>query len=281
MRISKPIHLLIMHALRFLLGRIAPLALINLILLACLVDGGPVNGDLWDDLGTLSSSFDSSTDLWPTDSSSTDADFFPWPSSSDPTLEDDNDLFLASNPSCHADAETDLTQFEPYSKLRAREACPAGAGKPTPPLALPSLDNLGNPDEGNVNVGDLNHVFRIVPAPQTGTQEDEEDDVTCPADKTHGSKVPVCDSGKQLDSHTLQGFAYSTLYNVQLCQFCHHAAAFFFFVLLPATLRRRRGKEKEKEKVFADMARTDSFVACPFPSTLWCCLTVTQEVRPY
>ena len=217
-------HSFIMRSLLFLLGRIAILVLTNFIPLAHLVDGGPVNGDLWD-LDTTSSLdvnwAPPAADLWSADSS-TDTDLFPWPESLDSISEYDDDLLLAANPSCHADA--DLTQFEPYSKLRARESCPAG--KPTPPLALPSLEKLDGPDDGSgsVGVGDLNSVFHILPVPQTETEDDETQNPTCPSDKTFTSKVPVCDSGKLTDSHTLAGFPYSTLYNVQLCW--SHQAAF-------------------------------------------------------
>lgn len=190
----------------------APLALINLVPLAHLVDGGPLNSDLWD---PVASSPDLNVappaDMWPADSSTDD--LFPWSGSSDPTPEYDNDIFLAANPSCHADA--DLTQFEPYSKLRAREACPVD--KPNPPLALPTLDNLGNLEGGSVDVEDLNKLFQIIPAPQTANPDNEDEDLTCPADKTYSSKTPVCDSGRLSDSHKLEGFPYSTLYNVQLC----------------------------------------------------------------
>ena len=209
-----PIHSFIMHSMLFSFSRITLFAL-TLFPLVYFVHGGPVNSDLWD-LGTTSypdANVALSTDLWSTDSS-TDTDLFSWPGSSNSASEYGDDL-VAAKPSCHADA--DLTQFEPYSKLRAREACPAG--NPTPPLALPSLDQLGNLDDGSGSVGveNLNNIFHVVPAPQTGTQEDEEPDPTCPSDKTYNSKVPVCDSGKMSDSNTLAGFPYSTLYNVQLC----------------------------------------------------------------
>lgn len=216
------IHFGMMHSLLFSFGPTALLTLTNLIPLTHFVNGGPLGSDLWD-LETTSSPVSNVAppgDLWSTDSS-TDSDLFAWPGSSDFTSEYDDDLLLAANPSCHAGA--DLTQFEPYSKLRARESCPAG--KPTPPLALPTLEQLGNPDDGSGSVGleDLNKDFRIIPAPQTGTQEDDDPDPTCPSDKTYGSKVPVCDSGKLTDSHKLAEFAYTTLYNVQLC-LSHHAA---------------------------------------------------------
>lgn len=215
----------IMHSMLFSFSRITLFALTNLFPLVYFVDGGPVNGDLWD-LGTTSypdANLALSADLWSTDSS-TDTDLLSWPGSSDSPSEYGDDLLLAAKPSCHADA--DLTQFEPYSKLRARGSCPAG--NPTPPLALPSLDQLGNLDDGSGSVGveNLNDIFHVVPAPQTGTQEDEEPDPTCPSDKTFASKVPVCDSGKMSDSNTLAGFPCSTLYNVQLC-WSHHAALAF------------------------------------------------------
>lgn len=203
-----------MHSRLLLLGRIAPLALTNFIPLAHLVDSGPVNGDLWD----LGSSFADAdvplpADLWPTDPSA-DVDLFSGAGSPDPTADDNPDLFLASNAACHAEA--DLTQFEPYSKLRAREAC--SADKLNPPLALPTLEKLDGPDDGSVNVEDLKKVFNIVPVPQTSAQEEDEEDPKCPSEKTFSSKVPVCDSGKMTDSQTLEGFPYSTLYNIQLCE---------------------------------------------------------------
>lgn len=218
------IHSFIMRSRLFLLGRIALLVLINSIPLAQFVDGGPVISDLWD-LGTTSSldaDVGRAAGLWSADSS-TDADLFTWPEFSDSTFEYDDDLLLAANPPCRADA--DLTQFEPYSKLRARKSCPAG--KPTPPLALPSLEQLGGPDDGSgsgsVGVGELNNIFNILPLSPAETEEDENLTPTCPSDRTFTSKIPVCDSGKMTDSHTLTGFAYSTLYNVQLCG-SHHAA---------------------------------------------------------
>lgn len=209
-----PIHSFIMHSMLFSFSRITLLALISLVPLAHLVDGGPLNSDLWD-LGATSypdANVALSADLWSTDSS-TDADPFPWPGSSDSTSEYDDDHLLAAKPSCHADA--DLTQFEPYSKLRARESCPAG--NPAPPLALPTLEKLGDPEEGSgsIGVGDLNRIFNVFP--QTDTQQNEEADATCPSDRTFGSKVPVCDSGKMSDANSLAGFPYSTLYNIQFC----------------------------------------------------------------
>ena len=205
----------------FWLGRVIPFALINLIPLPCFVDGGPVNGDFWD-LETISSfpDFDVAppADLWFNDAS-TDVDFLSWPDfpDSSPEFDDGTDPFLASNPSCHADADADLTQFEPYSKLRARQACPAPNQPDPPPLAVPSLDSLGSPDDGSANAGTLNELFRIVPDLPTTAHDSEQEQKTCPADRTFNSKVPVCDSGKMLDTHTVPGLAYSTLYNVQPC----------------------------------------------------------------
>ena len=220
----------IMPALLLLLLRqLAPLALINLIPLAHFVCTGPVNTDLWD-LGSSSTNYDLAlgAEPWATDPS-TDLDLFSLSESPDFNADDNNDLFLAANGPCRSDA--DLTQFEPYSKIRAREACPAN--KPVPELTIPTLEHILEPEEGSTNEGassdgtvNIENLERIFNLPETTTTDDEKINQLCPADRTFTSKVPVCDSGFSRDAESINGNPYSTLYNIQPCWFyltCHAA----------------------------------------------------------
>lgn len=208
-----------MHASLLSPRWLAPLLLINLVPLARFVRGGPVGTDFLDVENSVAGPDNSlfTTDQW-SDDSSPEADMFSSSTISSSLPDDDNDVLLAENPSCHADANLD--QFPPYGKLRIRQACPVE--KPiTPPLALPSLDKLPGPgdggDGGALSREDLEKTFGL---PGT-TAEEERVNQLCPAAETYTSTTPVCDSGATSDAQRIEGFASSTLYNIQYCSFDH------------------------------------------------------------